>query len=809
MKAVIMAGGKGTRLRPLTCNTPKPMVPLLDQPCMEYTIQLLKKHHITDIAVTLQFMPEVIRQYFGDGSEWGVKLHYFEEDEPLGTAGSVKNAEDFLDDTFIVISGDALTDFNLERAVAFHEAKQAVGTILLTRVESPLEFGVVMTDEHDRIIRFLEKPSWGEVFSDTVNTGIYILEPKIFKYIKKDREFDFSKDLFPALMANKQLLSGYVAEGYWSDIGNLTQYRQTQFDMLEGKVQCDFHGTEISTGIWVGESAEMSIDATLFAPCYIGKGCKIEEGVMIGHYTVVGEGSHIKSGANIERTVIGKNTFLERGVELVGATVCKNVTLGSGSIVFEGAAVGDRCKIGMKNIIHSGVKIYPDKMIDDYTILNHSFIVSEKMSKRLFGKTGIKGICNSRMSSRFANRLALAYGSTQRIGSTVAIGHDNTPFSLLLAESFASGLHETGIHTCHFDHATSSITRYGIPYFDCSGGISIRRCSDRDDEYLIEFYDEKGLMIGKSAERKIENCYDQEDFRLVMSDRLGHKIAKPEAAAVYCDHLIQLVNQEKINDMNYKVVVQNEGRNLRYILTELLEKLGCRVIQLNTRMFDHEDIAKIIRSGKADFGIVLDSNAQQFDLITEQGNVVSKDKISLLQLMIQIYCEDKNTLHIPVDLPDIAELLAKQLQRNVVRTKVDRRTIMQGCEFSGYHLYFDGLYSLVQVMHMMAMRQRTLTQLVESIPNFTLMKKQVECPWSEKGKVMRFLMEDTKGKHVELIDGIKVYHDNGWTLILPDGDEPSIQIYANARNPLQAEELSQFYAKKILDCYQRKQFHPV
>ncbi|MBR2569473.1 MAG: nucleotidyltransferase family protein, partial [Paenibacillus sp.] len=236
MKAVIMAGGKGTRLRPLTLNTPKPMVPLLNRPCMEYIIELLKRHDIHQIAVTVQYLPEVIRNHFGDGSAYGVELYYAEEDTPLGTAGSIKNAAEFLDETFIVISGDALTDFNLRQAIDYHKDKDALATMVLTQVDSPLEYGVVMTDESGRVTRFLEKPSWSEVFSDTVNTGIYVLEPEILDWIPANCSYDFSLNLFPELLSNNKALYGYVAEGYWSDIGNLQQYRKSQFDMLDGHV---------------------------------------------------------------------------------------------------------------------------------------------------------------------------------------------------------------------------------------------------------------------------------------------------------------------------------------------------------------------------------------------------------------------------------------------------------------------------------------------------------------------------------------------------------------------------------------------
>ena len=210
MKAVIMAGGEGTRLRPLTCNRPKPMVPVAGRPVMEHIVRLLKSHGMDKIAVTLQYLPDHICEYFGDGSQFDVRMRYYIENKPLGTAGSVKNAEDFLDETFLVISGDALTDVDLTKAISFHREKGAFATLILKRVDVPLEYGVVVTDGEGKIIRFLVKPGWGEVFSDTANTGIYILSPEIFDYYKKDQVFDFGRDLFPLLMKEKRSMYGYV-----------------------------------------------------------------------------------------------------------------------------------------------------------------------------------------------------------------------------------------------------------------------------------------------------------------------------------------------------------------------------------------------------------------------------------------------------------------------------------------------------------------------------------------------------------------------------------------------------------------------
>src|SRR5919202_5348938 len=238
MKAVIMAGGQGTRLRPLTSNQPKPMIPIVNVPCMEHILRLLTNHGLTDVVVTLQFMPEEIQDYFGDGSDWNANIRYSIEAAPAGTAGSVKLAEEHLkDDRILVISGDALTDADLTRVIRFHEEKGAEATMVLKSVENPLDFGIVITEEDGRISRFLEKPAWGQVFSDTVNTGIYVLEPSVLQEIPSEEEYDFSKELFPKLLEAGRPLYGYITEDYWQDIGTLEQYMQAQRDVLDAKMR--------------------------------------------------------------------------------------------------------------------------------------------------------------------------------------------------------------------------------------------------------------------------------------------------------------------------------------------------------------------------------------------------------------------------------------------------------------------------------------------------------------------------------------------------------------------------------------------
>src|SRR5215467_13252788 len=269
MKAVVMAGGEGSRLRPLTVARPKPMVPIVGKPVMEHILHLLKAHGITDVVVTVQYLANNIEDYFGDGSQFGMNIAYSREEVPLGTAGSVKYAEELLDEPFIVISGDALTDFNLTEIIDYHLEKKAMATLTLAHVSNPLEYGVIITNEEGHITQFLEKPSWGEVFSDTINTGVYVLDPKILSYFEKNIQYDFSQELFPLMLKQGDPIYGYIANtGYWCDVGNLSEYMRANADVLQGRVMTELVGTNIGGNIWCEEGVEIAEDAQLYGPIY-------------------------------------------------------------------------------------------------------------------------------------------------------------------------------------------------------------------------------------------------------------------------------------------------------------------------------------------------------------------------------------------------------------------------------------------------------------------------------------------------------------------------------------------------------------
>src|ERR687897_1335689 len=488
MKAVIMAGGQGTRLRPLTSNQPKPMIPIVGVPCMEHIVNLLKEHGFTDIVVTLQFMPEEIRDYFGDGSDWGVCMSYSVEDVPAGTAGSVKLAEELLEgERVLVISGDALTDCDLARVVSFHEAKAGAATMVLKSVENPLDFGIVITEEEGRISRFLEKPAWGQVFSDTVNTGIYLLEPSVMGEIPERGEYDFSKELFPKLLEAGRPMYGYVTEDYWEDIGTLEQFAGAQRDVLDGKVK-DVRppGTRLRENIYVGRRAQVD-DEELEGPVVIGDNVRVDEGAKLSPYTVIGNNVIISAGATVERSIVADGTYVGEGAELVDTLVGRNSYVQSRARILERSALGDDVIVGEGATISPDVKVYPHKTIETGANVTQSLIYETMGLRTVFRRGVVSGKFNVDLTPEFVTRLASSFGTTLDPGAVVTLGRDSSLSAQVAKRAMTAALLGTGINIRDLRAAHAGVVRHDVLSGKSSAGAHVRAGSDPDDVEILFF----------------------------------------------------------------------------------------------------------------------------------------------------------------------------------------------------------------------------------------------------------------------------------------------------------------------------------
>jgi len=830
VKAVIMAGGQGSRLRPLTINRPKPMVPLVDKPVMAHIVGLLRRHGFTEIVVTLQFMADRVQDYFGDGSNFGVHLHYSIEEMPLGTAGSVRQAQAFLDEPFLVISGDALTDFDLEKVLAFHRERQAAVTITLTRVPNPLEYGVVIVDEEGRVRQFLEKPSWSEVFSDTVNTGIYVLDPRILDDIPADRPFDFSQDLFPLLMERGEPIYGYIATGYWCDIGNVQEYMRASADYLEGRVNLERSGIEVRPGLWCDLEVELSPEAIIEGPVYLGYGAKVQEGAVIYGPSVVRDFTILENRAHVDRSIIWRNSYIGERAELRGAIVGRQCTIKRRAMIFEGAVIGDGTTVNAGAIIQPGVRIWPDKEIEEGATVSTSIIWGAQGRKVLFGRYGVSGLVNVDITPEFAARLGAAYGATLRKGAVVTMNRDAHYTPRMIKRALISGLPSAGVHVADLHSVPIPVARYVTHALGVAGGIHVRLSPFDNRVVDILFFDERGLDLGPAARRKIERVFFQEDFRRVYLDDIGRIYDPPQVEEHYLAAFRRALDMELLRSAGKKMrlVVDYANSSGARVLPAILDELNVEVVALNSTLDD----SKLYRTAQefeeamgllsslvpvvgANFGMRLDTGGERIYLVDDQGKRIDGIRTLVLLTYLSLAAHGGGgAVAVPVSAPQAIERLAGRYGARVIRTRVNPSALMEACAeqevlvagdtagsfiFPQFYPICDGLFAIVKLMELLARQQTTLSEALAQLPPYHMARLRIPCRWESKGQVMRMLNEQYAERILDRVDGVKIgLGGEEWVLIVPDADGPYFNIYAEAVSEEQAQVLAEKYSGLVV-----------
>jgi mannose-1-phosphate guanylyltransferase / phosphomannomutase len=821
LKAVVMGGGQGTRLRPLTCRLPKPMVPLCNQPVMEYCLQLLRRHECTHIYVTLHYLADEVISHFGNGSDFGLRIQYSVEQEPMGTAGSVGLLRDSLDSTFFVVSGDALTDFDLQKALLFHRARKAQATLVLTSVPNPLEFGVVVTEDDGKIVRFLEKPSWGEVFSDTVNTGIYILEPEVLDLIPAGQAFDFSKDLFTKMLEDKLPLYGYVAEGYWCDIGNIDQYRQAHQDLCHGRVHLSLPGTPLRKGVLVGKGTQIHPGAELEAPLVIGRNCRIREGARLLEGTVLGDNCIVEEGATLHRDVVWADTFVGRKVRSKAAILGRKVTLKAHVAIGEGAVIADDVTVGEGAQIDSGVRIWPQKSVEPGSNVSLSIVWGKKWPASMFGREGISGLGNIEITPAFALKLGSSYGSLLNKGSIVTMARDNHPAARMINRSIISGLVSVGINVHDLRIMPTPMCRFILRTSTAVGGIHCRLCKDDVRNLQLQFFDERGVNISAAVERKVENSFFREEFRRTLMDEVGFIEFPTRVVEQYTKEFCSRLDLNQLREAGFKVVVDYGLGGSSVALPQILGRIGCESVSLNAHLdpvrarevaFESKlrikQLSDIVTTLRADLGAVIDPDGERLIVVDDKGEMVDGASLLLILAMLTSRTSPGSLVAVPVSAPDALESILEADGGRVIRTGVALRPLLHRSHlgrakiglagttdgeilFPEFCSGFDAMFSFVRLLELLAQHKVSLSEVHAMTPKCHLAKLEMACSSSEKGRLMRQLLEHYRDKPLEMTDGLKVRFENGWVLVVPSSSRPSLMLWSEGNDAEAAEALIQ------------------
>ncbi|PSB06339.1 mannose-1-phosphate guanylyltransferase, partial [filamentous cyanobacterium CCP2] len=761
-----------------------------------------------------------------------------EEDQPLGTAGCVKNVAELLDETFLVISGDCITDFDLTAAIQFHRQKQSKATLVLASVNNPIEFGVVILDDNNRIKRFLEKPSSSEIFSDTVNTGTYILEPEVLEYLPPNQETDFSKDLFPLLLEKGEPMYGFVANGYWCDVGHLDAYREAQYAALYQRVKLEFDYVERSPGFWVGQNTFVDPAARIETPAMIGHNCRIGPRAQLTSGTVLGDNVIVGSDADLKRPIVWNGVIIGEEAHLRACVAARGTRIDRRANVLEGAIVGSLSTVGEEALVNPNVRVWPSKKIEPGATLNMNLIWGHAAHRNLFGLRGVSGLANVDITPEFAVRLGAAFGSTLKPNAQVTVSRDQRPISRMVTRSLVAGLMSVGVNVLHLEATAIPVSRTVVPTLAVAGGIHVRVHPERSDHILIEFFDQKGINLSKGREKKIEGAYFKEDFRRAQLQEIGNVVYSAQAVDIYSASFERHLNVNAIQNSNSKVVIDYVYAVSGAILPQILGKFGCDAVVLNASLShtvpssgDREvllsQLGHVVEALKANLGVQVSANGEQLILVDESGSTIRGEMLTALMVHMILTDHPRGTVVVPVNASSAVEQIARRHDGRVIRTKANPTALMEVCHtnpnvvlggsgemgfiFPQLHPGFDAMFCIAKIIEMLTLQQRdsgiprTLGQMRTELPRVSHRSLAVRCPWSVKGALMRQLVQSHPAEVLDLTDGVKIFnrHHDSWILVLPDAGEPLVHLYADSHDRGWVDETLREYRANVQEFVDR------
>ena len=814
-----MAGGEGSRLRPLTSRHPKPLVPVVGVPVIEHILRLLREHGITQVVVTLAYLGAEIRNRLGDGSDFDMEIEYVVEDRPLGTAGSVRNAAHLLDDTFLVISGDAMTDLDLTSVVEEHRRRQSQATIVLHQVPNPLEYGVVVTDDAGNVVRFLEKPSWGEVFSDHANTGIYVVEPAVLRHIEPETVSDWSQDVFPAMLKRKEPLRGLVNDDYWCDIGSIPSYLQANWDALEGRVRCHIPGRREGR-VWIGEGVEFGLGVQIEGPAFIGDEVKLKGGAWLNDRVIVDRFAIIDEHTKLSNSIIWPHTYIGESCRLRQTIVCRNVTMKNNTFAEENSVIGDECVVGHGSRIRAGVKIWPNKEIEPGSTVTESVIWAGEWRRGIFASYGMSGLINVELTPEFCARLGAAFGAMLPKGSDVAVGRDHARSSRMIKRAIVSGIVSAGGNVRDVHEPPVPVIQFATRQAGCAAGVQVVVSPLDQRSADIRFLDADGLQIDRRAERKLENLLFREDFRRAAFYEMGD-IQYHDPVPAYRAHLLGSVDVAAIRDAGLRLLIDYDYSEASSVLPAVLSELGVTTIPLNAGLHEgphHRAVpmetALISRTVNADLGCMLGPTGERLALIDETGTVLSSHET--FGVIASWFLRTSPGIVLgPAATPDWIAQLVRDVGGTFSATAADAPAVLRAAATPGtclaadgtggfawprYLAAFDAMYTVVKLLELRALTGIPLRDARESLPRAAYVTATEFCPWEQKGRVMRVLLDGHREQSVDLVDGIKVFVDDGFVLVRPDPDEPSYHIVASVRDEKEGRELVGRYSQLVRDA---------
>ena len=756
MKAIVMAGGEGTRLRPLTEGRPKPMVELLGRPVLERTVELLKANGVRDICFTLRYLPGQIRDWFGDGEKFGVRITHRVESEPLGTAGGVRACRDFIgDEEALILSGDAVCNFDLRLLLEFYQKRKAEAVIALFEHAEPTRFGLVIAEPDGRVTAFSEKPSWDRVITGMVNTGIYILSPEVVEMIPEGKPYDFGKELFPRLLREGRRLYATPARSYWCDIGSPEAYRRCCVDAVAGRIGIDLKAPEIGPGVF----SNVPLDGVkLTAPVYVGEGCSVEAGAELGPNAVLSQGSHVGKDSRIRDSVIN-GAWVDRGCVVDGAVVGRDARIGAGAGVARECVVGDGARIGDNCVLAPGVRIWTDRHVAAGRRVSRSITGETPAEPAKFtSDSTLRGSLGTSMTPETALSLGAELGKNARVGVACTGGNG----ARLMADALMCGVTASGGEAVRLDAGFEAQLAGVSGLFALSAAAFVRQAGE---EITVTFLTGAGTAIGTERRRKLEAVITGERPR--QAPETGGVSNVSGAARAYISGIVETVRKAVGTPSHVTVAVTGrdaENRTLRCVLAGLGFTVGK------------------VRPGTASFSLLPGGFA--FEARDERGRELDI-RHGLAAAALAAMRLKLSPLAAPRELPAAAERLAARYGCTLVPAQSD------GWEklWEKQRWLRDGAVSVALIASVMAGEKTELAALYDDLPPFETAERRVELSLS-RARAMELLRAESAETAAELSGGLALTTSRGRVRFAPTFDGGAMRVQAEAVNRETADELA-------------------
>lgn len=768
-----MAGGEGTRLQPLSLGRPKPMIPLFGRPVLEHMIRLLKEHQITDICITLCHHHQGIMDHFGDGRALGVRLTYFVEEEPLGMAGSVKNCMNYLgEEDFLVMGGGCVCDLDLSRVIQCHKESGAEATLVLYRHKNPLDYSLVVTGEDGRVERFVDRPGWGQVVTDQISTGIYLLSPRAMERVPLNGGWEFEQDLFPAMVKDGAALLGCQLRGCWHNIVDSQTYLHCVCDCLDGKMKLEMGLPHQRDGIWTAQPIPPEV--TLSPPCWIGADVKLEAGANIGPYVVLERGVEIGRQTVVHHSVLMEGAVVGEQVSLNGSILCDSAAVRKGAVLNQGVVLGENALVEEQVVLLERVHLWPGQCAPAGCRLRHSVTSGCQKGVLRFGDSGvIQGVLGEDLGPEALVLLGSVLGEEGKTG----VGCSNTPGARMLTQAAIAGITAAGGEAVA--HPLDS------PSQGADAGVMLNLpvslfVQEHEGVIYLHLFDDHGLPLRREREHKLEEALRQDEVHQVRSGRVGQMTVGDLSAQQWARWVVQQASLGRPALRKITVAVGKDCPEDRAIRAAL-SALGCE-LEENWR-------PGIIafHAGKGGFSLT----AQD-----ERGAVVDAGQVLALLVLIEME-NGSGRAGVPAGASAAVELVAAGYGGTVLRLGRDgeqARTL-----YAAQPWLRQAPAAAVRICARMGASGQKLERLVAKTPHFSTWRREVPLH-TDRGRVMEALAQ-RQGQRTQG-EGLRIRSGGGWVYVSPMVRRASLRIVAEGPDLELAAELCDFYAAKTVELDQ-------